>query len=238
MRAIRATPGKSKSVPPHQSSWVLWNRGITHPAAWPLLLAQPNMRVRGGLFQQGVFRMHGTIGQHESGVRRIRRARNDWTLKEHEVVISFWPNIDEIAKRLPHRTLNAIRSFAGKCNLRKHIHSWTTIQDRTLRCRVKEMVPQKEISKELGLTETQLKNRMRQIGLTYARRPPKVCGHPLLDSIRRRAFDLNMSMAELDEACHSGRKFEKGGTNRKIHIKHMVKAVTVLDGDLTVQWRE
>ncbi len=60
--------------------------------------------------------------------------------------------MDEIKKRLPHRSQHAIASFASKCNLRKQIHFWTTTEDALLRKRVRENVPREQIAKELGLT--------------------------------------------------------------------------------------
>lgn len=182
--------------------------------------------------------MHGIIGNASVRVHRVIRRSNDWTLKEHEVVVSYWPDIDEIAKRLPHRSRYAIGYFAGKCNLRKQIHSWTGEQHRILRNRVREGIPRAEIAKELGLTTGQIANRMGSTGLTYPRRRPKIMGNSLMDSIRQRAFDLNISMKELDEACKSGNQFAKYAACRHVHIKHIVKAAKVLDGEVALRWRD
>lgn len=182
--------------------------------------------------------MHGMIGQAATRVPRVHRRIADWTLKEHEVVVSHWPDVDEIGRRLPHRTRKAIQAFAGKCNLRKPIHFWTDEQNSLLRRRVREGVPAKEIAREIGLTKLQVTNRMRYIGLTYPRRPPKPCGNEIVDAIKKRAFVLNISMKELDEACRSGGQFQRYAPCRKIHIKHIVKATRVLDGNLTIRWNE
>jgi hypothetical protein len=84
----------------------------------------------------------------------------------------------------------------------------------------------------------QVENRMRYTGLTYDRRPPKPTGNQLIDAIRKRAFDLNMSMKELDEACRSGHQFEKFAACRRIHIKHIASAAKALDGEITLRWRK
>ncbi|MBX9465586.1 MAG: hypothetical protein KL840_21895 [Aquamicrobium sp.] len=182
--------------------------------------------------------MHGMIGRESSPPRPIVRRHSDWTLKEHEVVVSFWPDIEEIEKRLPHRTKAAIRGFAGKCNLRKQIHSWTDEQHSILRQRVRHGVPTAEIAKELGLTRLQVVNRMQYSRLTYPRRPPNPTGNELIDSIRKRAFECNVSMKELDEACKSGAQFRRYSASRRIHIKHVVQATKVLDGDLVIRWSD
>ena len=182
--------------------------------------------------------MHGSFEPTDDQRHRVIRRHNDWTLKEHEVVVSHWPDIDEITKRLPHRTRAAICNFAGRCNLRKQIHLWTDEEHSLLRRRVREGVPQREIAKELGLNKLQITNRIAYTGLSYPRRPPKPTGNPLIDTIRRRAFDLNVSMKELDEACNSGKQFEKYSAQRRIHIKHIARAAKVLDGNITIQWSE
>lgn len=182
--------------------------------------------------------MHGTIGEASRKPHRVIKRRNDWTLKEHEVVISHWPDVDEIERKLPHRSRSAIQNFAGKCNLRKPIHTWTQAQHSLLRRRVAEGMPRQKIANELGLTVLQVGNRMRYSGLNYNRRPPKPTGHALIDSIKKRAYDLNISLKELDEACASGHQFAKYSPARRIHIKHMIKATKVLDGKLAIQWSD
>lgn len=175
-------------------------------------------------------------GTPASSVRRIRKAKNDWTLKEHEVLVTYWPDVSLIRRALPHRSEAAIRNFAGKCNLRKQIHHWTPEQDQLLRKLIKEGVTRKQIGKELGLTFFQVGNRMRYTGLSYGRRPPKPTGHKVMDSIRRRLFDLNMSSAELDEACGTGKAFQKWSPRRCIAMKNLIRAIKELDGELSVEW--
>lgn len=174
----------------------------------------------------------GTAAQSKPVIRRL----HDWTLKEHEVVVSHWPDIKAIRTLLPHRTENAIRSFAGKCNLRRQIHFWTTAEDRVLRQAVAKHVPIKQIMKDLGLTKNQITNRMRYTGLTYPRRARKPTGDALMDSIRARAFELNMSMADLDEECNSGQQFRRFGKGCKISLQKKLKAIRYLDGELSVRW--
>ena len=152
------------------------------------------------------------------------------------MVVSNWPDIHAIRTLLPHRTENAIRSFAGKCNLRRQIHFWTTAEDRALRQAVAKHVPIKQIMSDLNLTRNQVVNRMRYIGLTYPRRARKPTGDALMDSIRARAFELNMSMADLDEECNSGQQFRRFGKGCKISLQKKLKAIRYLDGELSVRW--
>ena len=47
--------------------------------------------------------MLSTIDAAPTRVHRVVRKQNDWTLKEHEVVVSHWPDVETIQKSLPHR---------------------------------------------------------------------------------------------------------------------------------------
>ncbi len=176
-----------------------------------------------------------TASEPESARRVVRRV-NDWTLKEHEVVVSFWPDLEEIRRRLPHRSEQAIKSFAGKCNLRRHIHVWSEGEDAALRKRVREGISRKQIAREMGMTLNQVANRMAYITLRYESRAPKPSGHRLMDAILQRAFDLNMSRRELDDACGSGGAFSRWSPARQISTKHLVAAVRYMEGTLTAEW--
>lgn len=179
--------------------------------------------------------MHGTIVAPDA--QRVVRRHRDWTLKEHEVVISHWPDVATISRRLPHRTATAIRSFAGKCNLRREIHLWSASQDALLRKRVRERVPRRDIAAELKLTLLQVTNRMRYAGIRYeGKRPPSSTGNRLMDAVFARAHELNLSRRDLDEICNSGAVFQRWGPSRRIHLKHVRRAVEYLDGAFVVEW--
>ncbi len=171
-----------------------------------------------------------------SGVRRLVKRNSDWTLKEHEVVIDHWPDVTAIEARLPHRTRAAIMNFAGKCNLRKPLHIWTAAEDRLLKQRVREGVPRKAIAAELGLSVERVANRMGYAKIRYGRRAPSSTGNPLMDAIFTRAFEMNFSRADLDEACGSGGAFRRWSPVRKISKKHVSKAVELLGGRLMPVW--
>lgn len=115
--------------------------------------------------------MHGTFDVEEIPRHRVIRRHSDWTLKEHEVVVSYWPDIAAIQSALPHRSRAAIQNFAGKCNLRRPLHIWTQPEDQLLRRRVRENVPRQAIAKEMRLTLNQVANRMAYTGIRYGRRP-------------------------------------------------------------------
>lgn len=168
--------------------------------------------------------------------RPIVRRISDWTLKEHEVVVSHWPDTKTIARKLPHRSEGSIHRFAARCNLTKQLHHWTGAQDAILKRRVREGIKRKAIAEELGLTLIQVANRMQYTNTRYAKKQRAPTGNIRFDSVAQRAFELNMSLREVDEACGSGAAFQRYGKGRTIALKHFAKAVELLDGELCVRW--
>jgi hypothetical protein len=49
-----------------------------------------------------------------------------------------------------------------------------------------------------GKTPKQIWSKASHMRYRRPRCPPKLTGHPLIDSLRRRAYDLRITMAELD----------------------------------------
>ena len=181
--------------------------------------------------------MLSTIDAAPTRVHRVVRKQNDWTLKEHEVVVSHWPDVETIQKSLPHRTRTAIQNFAGRCNLRREIHIWSASEDAILKKRVKEGVATKAIAAELRMHINQVTNRKQYIGLRYGRRPQAPTGHRLMDAILHRAFHLNMSRRDLDAVCGGkGEPFSRWSPARKLCIRKIKQAVDYMGGELDVVW--
>lgn len=180
--------------------------------------------------------MHATMDHAAVRQHKVVRRHSDWTLKEHEVVVSHWPDINTIRSALPHRTRKAIENFAGRCNLRRPLHIWTQVEDQLLRQRVKENVPRKAIADELKLTLNQVANRMAYTGMRYSRRPPSIGGSPIMQEILKRAYELNMSRGDLDEMCRSGSAFRRWTPARNIHRRHLWRAIEEMGGSVVPEW--
>jgi DNA-binding CsgD family transcriptional regulator len=168
----------------------------------------------------------------------LRRKTNEWTLREHEVVISHWPDIATIMQILPHRSVHAIRTFAGKCNLRKPVHSWTQREHSVLKKRVSEGVNSRAIAEELGLSKEQVVARMRYTKMRYPRRLPRSSGNDVMDAIMLRLHQLNMSRRDLDQLCKTGNCFFQWSPARRIDPRHVWKAVNLLEGKFRVDWSD
>lgn len=180
--------------------------------------------------------MHGMIGQAAERVHRVHRRRDDWTLKEHEVVVSHWPDVEAIRKRLPHRSKRAIHAFAGKCNLTTPRHIWTTAEDAKLRKLAAQGMTRREIASELGMSLNSVFGRLAYTRTSIARKPPKPSCNPLVTAIRQRAFDLHMTLADLDRSLGDQKVFRQAAGRQCVRHIHIERAVKALGGRLTVEW--
>lgn len=179
--------------------------------------------------------MHGTF---EPRPARIVRSDNTWTFNESELLRKHWPNMQLVRKLLPHRTERAIKYMAKRCGLipPKEQNVWTGAQDKTLRRMAAAGNSRKEIAAELGLTVGQVANRLLYRKINLAKRPPVQIGNELLDQIRRRAFDLNMSIADLDRSLGKRTIFQTAWKGRHISPKHIHRAVIALGGEMKIEW--
>lgn len=182
--------------------------------------------------------MHGTL----PAIRRSRIVRRDdsWTYIESEVLREFWPSMDAVRKRLPHRTERAIRNMAKRCGLipDKVQHIWTAGQDRALKRMAANGATRKEMADALGLCVPQVANRLQYTKTHVAKRAPVLLGEPLVDAVRRRAFDLKISMVDLDRSLGKHKVFQNAWKQKLVGPTHLHKAVKALGGSLVVQWEE
>ncbi|TPK70283.1 hypothetical protein FJ930_18330 [Mesorhizobium sp. B2-4-15] len=180
--------------------------------------------------------MHGNLGP----IRRARIIRRDdtWTFAETEILRRHWPDIALLRKVLPHRTAGAMRFMAKKCGLvpDKIQNVWTGAQDKKLRQMAAAGDTRKQIAAELGLTVAQIDNRLLYRKINIAKRPPKESGNPLFDEVRRRAFNLNMTGADLDRSLGNQRIFRSHGKGQRVSTDAIHRAVKALGGVLKIEW--
>lgn len=182
--------------------------------------------------------MHGTL----PAIRRariVRRCDNMWTYAESEILREYWPEIEAIRKRLPHRTELAIRHMARRCGLipSKVQHIWTAAQDRMLKRMAANGATRKEMAEALNLTAGCVANRLQYTKTHIAKRAPAPIGEPLVDAIRRRAFDLKIGVVDLDRSLGGGKPFQSARW-RLPSPRCLHQAVKALGGTLIVQWED
>lgn len=182
--------------------------------------------------------MHGTMQPFAGARARVIRRDDSWTYRETEVLHEHWPDMAALRKLLPHRSEKAIKRMAQKCGAAppKEQHVWTGAQDKRLRALAADGTPIKLIAKELDLRPLQVTNRLQYTGVRIARRPPGLCGDDLADAVRLRAFQMNISIRDLDRSLGRHRIFEKAVTRKHVLPNHIEKAVKALGGRLTIEW--
>ena len=169
-------------------------------------------------------------------IHRVVRRHNDWTLKEHEVLVSHWPDVNTIRRRLPHRTVRAIRGFAGKCNLLTNRHIWTAAEDTKLKKLAANGHNRKAIANELGLSVGQVAGRLRYTGTHIASQRPAPSADPLVDAVRLRAYEMKLSLADLDRSLGTRKIFQQAAGRQRVKLAHIQKAVRALGGTFTIVW--
>lgn len=180
--------------------------------------------------------MHGTLPAIRRA-RAVRRSDNMWSYAESEILRRFWPAMDALRERMPHRTEIAIRNMAKRCGLvpDKVQHIWTAAQDKTLKRMAANGATRKEMAEVLSLTVAHITNRLQYTKTNIAKRAPVIIGDPLVDAIRQRAFDLKISIADLDRSLGRSKIFRSAKRHppspRQLH-----QAVKALGGKLVVQW--
>lgn len=162
-----------------------------------------------------------------------------WTSDEDQVLRDLFPNCRELADILRRRTPKAISLRARKLGLTDRRKVWTAAEITTLR----------RAYRQGGIVGArmafpQLRSRQIEGALWYnkissGRKPYRKTGIQVLDEIRERCFDLNLSMADLDKMVRSKSYFYKAGwCGGNINHKFIGRAIDVLYGEMEVKWRE
>lgn len=132
-----------------------------------------------------------------------------WTKEEDDLVRKLHPDFKAMKKVLRRRTRAAIQARSCKLGITKKYRRWTALEASRLR----KLYPRSshtEMRAALsGLTWPQIKAQARYCKLHRDRKPFKQTGHQGLDMIRKYAFCLNLSMADLDKMARTRDYFQK-----------------------------
>jgi hypothetical protein len=161
-----------------------------------------------------------------------------WTERENDVVRALYPDYRALQKALRRRTYNALRSRTRFLGLAKKRHIWLGTEVSRLR-RLYPKADRGDIMLAFpDMSWQQIAAKARHVGLYRTRRKPNSTGHPLIDVIRDRAFDLRLSMVDLDAMAGTKRYFQKAAwCNGYVDRKALMRAVEALDGEVSVHWR-
>ncbi|MBX4931265.1 hypothetical protein [Rhizobium bangladeshense] len=163
-----------------------------------------------------------------------------WTEDDLKIIGERWPNLDDIEKALPHRTRNAICAQCRKMDLRKkEQHIWSAAEISKLR----KLYPAATIAEICATfphsTWVNIRQVARYHGFRRNRKPFKPTGNQPIDGMLAKLFEANLSFSELDKELGTKRYFQKGKwRTARPNYNRFVKAIELLDGELSVRWRE
>lgn len=159
-----------------------------------------------------------------------------WTATEIDTLRSLYPDHTAISAALPRRTRIAVAAKARAIGLVPPRRIWSHADAVRLRNPYVAGIPVATLTQLFaGKTPKQIWSKASALGYRRPRRPPRLIGHPLIDSIRRRAFDLRITMTELD--AFVGRKRYFVGV-RNVDWRALQRAMSLLGGTPIVRWPE
>lgn len=159
-----------------------------------------------------------------------------WTTAELEVLQRLYPDLDAITRALPRRTPAAISHKARQIGLVPPLRIWSDGDARKLRKPYVAGVPIGTLAEIFpGKSKRQIWSKANSMGYRRPRRAPKATGMPLVDNVRRRAFELRIKMTELGAIVGKARYFV---CPRYVDWRALQLAMEFLGGRPVVRWRE
>jgi len=157
-----------------------------------------------------------------------------WSPDELEALRAHRGDVAGQIRAIPTRTPKAIEMKRKRMGLVKPLRVWSERQVRTMKPPYVDGAPVSGIAALTYKTNRQVWAKAARCRLRRPKKPPKIVGIPLYDKIRRRAFDLHLSMRDLAEMTGSRSYFHGGSAI--INWKAVLRAVDNLDGELVVRW--
>jgi len=181
--------------------------------------------------------MHGTVLPNR---RAIARRDDSWTYRETEALREHWPDMGALRRCLPHRSEKAITYMAHRCGVipPKDQHIWTAAEDKRLKAMALSGLTRKQMATAFGLSVTQVQNRLQYTKTNITRQPPAPCKDALAHAVRQRAFEMRMTVRDLDRSLGNQRIFQQAPHKDRVLVKHIDRAVKALGGRLTIVWDE
>lgn len=163
-----------------------------------------------------------------------------WTPKEDELCQEYGSDYAVLAKKLPDRSYMAIKKRCQKLGLRRRLRM-VTAKELSLMRRLVPRATSDEIQQAFPhRTLNTIKSICLYHGIYRKKKPYKSTGIGLIDVIRARCFESNLTMADLDDIAGTKHYFQNRGwkDSKKPNYAVIYKAVAALDGEISVRWRD
>jgi hypothetical protein len=156
-----------------------------------------------------------------------------WTAEEDETCRRLAHDRPALAKALSHRTPIAIGERVRRLGLGAKLHWWTGAELARLRKFYLTASPEELRAAFPNVSDKSLHNAAWRLRLFRPKKPYKPTGDPLLDQIRQRCLDLDISLAALCRAV-GNKDFLKLHQKRGRRRAALTRALNALDGELRV----
>lgn len=162
-----------------------------------------------------------------------------WTEEEDEVCRRHKTNYAAIQKELPHRTRDGIRYRCSMLGLCRKL-TLLTARELSLLRKIGPTASKEQLRAAFPNRSIEaLKSLRRYYKISRKRRPFEATGYPIIDALRQRCFELNLSMGDLDKMARCKRYFTVAPWHgHPLNYRAIGRAVAALDGELTVRWRD
>lgn len=159
-----------------------------------------------------------------------------WTAEEIGKLRCLYPDYAALVAALPSRTRAAIASKVRSMGLARPLRVWSEAEFRMMKPLYLRGVPVSEMLERLpGKTARQVWSKASHHEIRRPRLPPCLTGSKLVDAVRRRAFDLNMSMADLD--AMAGKRF-RARSSERTDWGAVQRVLPHLGGRAVVRWND
>lgn len=157
-----------------------------------------------------------------------------WTIEEIAILRNLHPDYGALVQALPGRTLGAIQNKAQRLHLVRPRRIWSEGEFTIMKPLYARGVPMADILERLDRkTSKQVWAKASGRSIRRPRRVPCLTGHAPVDAVRRRAFDLHMSMADLDAIAGRRGYFQRP---RRIDWSAVQRVLPHLGGRVEVCW--
>jgi hypothetical protein len=156
----------------------------------------------------------------------------DWTAEEDGLLHSLHPDLDEICRRLPHRSRAAIIKRAGRIGVPTFVRVWTTGHIQFLRSNTH--LTDVEIGRQLGRTAGAVLRARLAYGVPKAL-PPTWTADPLLVDVRKLVDASALNHAEAVRRAGASRGTLKS-RQRRINSSGLIKVAELVGGEVYAVW--
>jgi hypothetical protein len=165
-----------------------------------------------------------------------RSGQRLWTSKEVRVLWRLYPDYEALVVALPGRTRKAIECKVRSCGLARPLRVWSETEFGIMKPLYVRGVSIAAILERLpGKRARQVWSKASYHKIRRPRRPPRPTGFAVVDAVLRRAFDLHISVADLDAIAGRRGYFRRPGRTDWSAVQ---RVLPYLGGRAAVHWRE